>query len=160
MLLVTMNIVLTHELGVFDSNDQMEMIKLQTQRRVNPTGSDYAYEKYKCTEFADDAMAFFTRLKRHPKRIIYRSFNGTTVGDNICAVDGFGFFGGENISYSGMHRGVLVDDTVFDNNVPFGVPRDMWENGYEVRIFNTTRDITLRQADDMLIGKIRVGEDN
>lgn len=162
MLLVTMNIILSYEYGAFDSADQMDIIKQQTQRRVNPTGSSHAYEYEECVEFADDAMAFFTKQKMNPKRIIYRSYNGKTVGDNISAVEGFGFFGfkfNKNVSTSGMHQGVLVDGAVFDNNVPFGVPRDMWENGYEVRIIGTTRDVTLQQADAMMIGKISVGED-
>ena len=165
-LLVTMNIVLTYEAGVFDSSDQMEIIKQQTLRREDRTGSPHAYEKYKCVEFVKDAQAYFRRLGKNSQKITYDSYPGRTVsrygrmGGNICAAQGFGLFGlglgdGDNISEDGHHEGVLVDGVAYDNNVPFGVPRKLWEQGYEVAptdqpgIF-----INLRQAHDGKYGKL------
>ncbi len=61
-LLITMNVALTYEAGLFDSSDEMDIVNLQTQRRANPTRSGYAYVNYRCVEFAQDAESFFRRL--------------------------------------------------------------------------------------------------
>ena len=138
---------------------ELERVRRETAKRSNPTGSTYAYEKYKCDKFEPDAEAYFRREGKEPRRITYDSFKGKTWGDNICAAPGFGLFGidrGQNISRNGHHEGTLVDGWVYDNNVPFGVPRRLWENGYEVG----PRDkpigvfITLRQAHDQKYGII------
>lgn len=59
------------------------------------------------------------------------------------AADGFGFFGGQNISIGGFHTGVLMDGRVYDNNVPFGVSRTKWENGYMVTSLPEYQEMTI-----------------
>jgi len=87
----------------FDEDTQFAM-DMQLMMDSNPTGSKNAYQIFKCDEFATDAMTYFkTKAKgKQPQRITYRSRSRRTVGDNIMAADGFGFFGGRNISISGF----------------------------------------------------------
>ena len=47
---------------------------------------------------------------------------------------------------NGHHEGVLVDGRVYDNNVPFGVPRAMWENGYLVTAWPEYIEMTIGHA--------------
>lgn len=121
-------------------------MEIQLAVKSNPTESDNAYRVYRCVEFADDAAVAFRRRGKQPQRITYRSRRLRTVGDNIMAVSGFGFFGGANISYSALHVGILVDGRVYDNNVPFGVTRAAWEEGYEVTSFPEFKVMTIGYA--------------
>jgi hypothetical protein len=50
-----------------------------------------------------------------------------------------------SISAWGHHEGVLVSGRVFDNNVPFGVSRAVWEDGYEVYV-NGVGEMTIRTS--------------
>src|SRR4051794_3138638 len=74
------------------------------------------------------------------------------VGGGIShrhAVVGGGVIARGDRGVGGMHMGVLVNGVVYDNNVPFGVPQDMWENyGYYVIALITQEELTLRQADE------------
>jgi hypothetical protein len=121
---------------------------MQLTMQSNPTESQWAYQNLKCVEFADDAMTFFRTKGRgkQPQWITYRSRSRRTVGDNIIAANDFGFFKGKNISSSGFHKGVLVDGRVYDNNVPFGVSRTAWENGYLVTAFPEFQEMTIGYA--------------
>jgi hypothetical protein len=133
--------------GALLLNGDDPSVELNSDRRLNPTCSPHAYQNFQCTQFANDATAYFVGKKREPERITYDNILGKTYNDFITAVEHFGVFGGETISMNGHHEGVLVDGQVYDNNVPFGVPRVMWENGYLV-IPKTNPDqvLTLRQA--------------
>lgn len=71
---------------------------------------------------------------KQPQRIIYDMKPNMGPG-MIVASDGFGFFGGQTISVNGHHEGVIYNERVFDNNVPFGVPRPKWEEGYQLFIY-------------------------
>jgi hypothetical protein len=145
--------LLAEELGLFGS-DERELIQLQVaEGNKGPTRSPYAAENKKCVEFAQDAMDYFTREGLRPRVITYDSYRHKTTGDNIMAADDFGFLGGDNISINGHHEGVLVDGFVFDNNVPFGVPRRDWEHGYLVTpIDRAPVELTLREANDQKYG--------
>lgn len=113
---------------------------------LNPTGSQWAYENYKCDEFAKEAVEYFVRRGDQPKLIVYRSRSRRTVGDNIFAAPGFGRFGGQNISVTGLHMGVLVNGRVYDNNIPFGVSRTAWETGYLVTSWPEYVEMTIGLA--------------
>jgi hypothetical protein len=148
---------------IFLTGDECTTMQMQADKASNPTGSTNAYQLYRCAEFADDALEYFKKSKKttveEPKRIIYRSYPGMTVSDAICAVPGFGWVGmtgvnGYSVSYGGMHQGVLYNGQVYDNNVPFGVPRTMWENGYTVLPISTMKEVTLRGAHILGIGII------
>ena len=146
----------------YATSREMERVKTETANRSNPTGSPNAYEKYKCDLFEVDAEVFFRNRGKSPRRITYDSFPGKTwgsYGGNICAIPGFGLFGidgGQNIAVNGHHEGTLVEGRVYDNNVPFGVPRKMWENGYEVGPRDKPLGVffTLRQAHNKKYGVI------
>ncbi|MEW6161409.1 MAG: RHS repeat-associated core domain-containing protein, partial [Verrucomicrobiota bacterium] len=116
--------------------DTQFAMDMQLMMQSNPTGSKWAYENLKCVEFATDAMAYFqtnTRRRGQPQRITYDMNPGMGPGF-IMAKENFGFFGGQTISLNGHHEGVLHDRRVYDNNVPFGVSRTNWEEGYELFI--------------------------
>jgi hypothetical protein len=147
--------LLAEELGL-TGGDIIDTIQTQTVQRANPTKSANAYENYRCTFFARDAMQYFQRNGENPKIITYDSYPGKTWRDYICAADGFGLFGGDNVSINGHHEGVLVNGEVYDNNVPFGVPRALWEAGYEINpVDNIGSYLNLREADTMKYGKIK-----
>jgi hypothetical protein len=147
---------------VLTGDDATPDIELQAEQRLNPTKSSHAYQHGECIDFANDAVVYFAKMHKDAKKIKYRSVPGRTVGSmggNICAAPGFGFFGaagGQNISINGYHEGALVDGLVYDNNVPFGVPRRMWENGYEVKPIDRIGYLTLFSADKLLYGNIWV----
>jgi len=147
--------LLMEELG-FGGGDTVATMQTQIAQRDNPTRSTYAYQNYKCVQFAQDAKKYFTQKGQNPQIITYDSYKDKTVGDNIVVVQGFGFFGMlgfQNISVNGHHEGVLVGGEVYDNNVPFGVPRTLWENGYLIGPRDRPgTDLTLRQAHDYKYG--------
>jgi RHS repeat-associated protein len=137
-------------------------MEVQVGLRSNPTGSRYAYEKERCIEFADDAIKSFRRRGENPKRITFQN-NPAKTFYNIAAARGFGLFGVlgspyDNVSIGGYHEGVLVKGCVFDNNVPFGVPREAWEQGYEIMTRFDFRIITIGEANRTGAGKIEVKE--
>ena len=110
-------------------------MEIQVGLRANPTGSAWAYKNEHCTDFAKDAEKVFRERGEAPQRITYDSFRRNTREGLINAKQGFGYFGIMNInpiSRNGHHEGVLVKGRVYDNNVPFGVPRLAWEEGYEI----------------------------
>ena len=155
LLSATLTLFLAQELGFFPG-DSVNLMQARTRHRDNPTKSSKAYVKYKCDEFARDAKQYFIGIGLEAEIITYDSYSGRTVGDNINAVDGFGLFGGQNISINGHHEGVLVEGEVYDNNVPFGVPRRLWENGYEIcPIDMRSNYLTLRQAHELNYGVIK-----
>lgn len=137
--------------------DTQFAMDMQLMMQSNPTDSKWAYQNLKCTEFATDAMTYFrtkgTRGKQ-PQRIIYDVNPGMSRGW-IVASDGFGFFGGQVISENGHHEGVLYDKRVFDNNVPFGVSRTKWEEGYELFILGQG-EMTIGESARKGFGTIKV----
>jgi hypothetical protein len=145
--------------GLLLLNGDDPSIEQSTDRRLNPTGSPHAYQNYKCEQFAADAYTYSLSKGKKPQRITYDSYTDKTFRDRILAIEGFGVFGtfpgGGEISYNRHHEGVLVDGMVFDNNVPFGVPRAMWENGYIVSPKDKPDTfLTLRQAHILKYGEI------
>ena len=131
-------------------------IEVQTQLQLNPTGSEHAYKLGECVEFAADAVEYLRRKGEAPKRIKYDSLPGLTRGDFIYCKEGPWFFSGRTIASNGHHEGVLLAGRVFDNNVPFGVPRSLWESIYLVAPINQAGEITIGEADRTGYGKIKV----
>lgn len=119
---------------------------VQLAVRANPTGSEWAYENLMCVEFATDAIEFLQKRGGNPRRIVYQTLPGNSPG-LIMAKKDFGFFGGSNvpISENGKHEGALDEGRVYDNNVPFGVSRLAWENGYELFIIGAG-EMTIGEA--------------
>jgi len=134
-------------------------MEIQVAVESNPTGSKHAYENLKCVEFAADAMTYFQEKKdANPKRIIF-DISLTKTPGFIIPIKGFGFFGMIDpppaIAENGHHEGVLVAGRVFDNNVPFGVPRAAWENGYELFVIGVG-EMTIGAAAAAGHGTLRV----
>ena len=124
--------------------------------RLNPTGSQWAYQNKKCVEFAVDALDVLKKRYEDDdvKRIIFDMPAALTPGF-IMAKEGFGLFGGQAISDWAHHEGVIHNGRVYDNNVPFGVPRLAWENGYELFVYGVG-ELTIGQAAALNLGTIRV----
>jgi len=125
------------------------------------------YDNFECKKFAISGARFLNDKGRREgkdwKILKYKSNYGMTVGERIMAREGFGRFGGEPISESGVHYGLLYavkgersTETVTDNNV-FMVPRKTWENGYLVLPRATPwLFVPIGSAESRGIGYIRV----
>ena len=150
---IAATLLLMQQIGLGPS-DLMQTIQTQTNERSNPTGSPHAYENFECDAFANDAMTYFLEEGKQPQRIVFSAYAGKIRLDEIKAI--IGLFSGYVISTSGYHEGVLLDGEVFDNNLPFGVPRDIWEGGYVVSPVDLDRGnyVNLRQAYDRKEGSL------
>jgi hypothetical protein len=107
------------------TSQEFETIQTQTAQRANPTRSHFAYQNFQCDSFAADAKRFFQNEGDNPQVIRFQAYPVKIKQDAIWAA--VGPFAGIVISESGYHEGVLVDGNVYDNNLPFGVSRRMWE---------------------------------
>lgn len=150
---IAATLLVMQEIG-FGPGDIVDSIQTQTTQRANPTESAYAYQNFECDAFANDAKIYFLKEGKQPQIICYYAPPATIKKDEIRAVAGL--FSGLAISESGKHEGVLVDGEVFDNNLPFGVPRTLWESGYVVspNAMAFGNFINLRQANDLNYGVI------
>jgi RHS repeat-associated protein len=115
----------------YETSQELERINTQTAQRANPTGSSHAYHNLECESFATDAKKYFKEKGDEPEFIRFQAYEGKIRGDFIWA--SLGLLSGKMISESGSHFGCLVDGRVYDNNVPFGVSRRVWEK-YSYRV--------------------------
>lgn len=106
-------------------NQEFERIKTQSQQRANPTGSKFAYQNFECDTFAGEAFKFYKNDGKDPQIIRFDAYRSSIKQDAIWAT--VGVFAGKQVSQAGFHEGVLVDGKVYDNNLPFGVSRRLWE---------------------------------
>ncbi len=127
-------------------------------------------ELFECYKFVEEAADL---MKRKGKRemsdwwiIYYKSADPVWSANwkgEIWADNGFGRYGGQKISETGIHYGILVrfmgeliNDLVSDNNVLL-VPKRAWTSGYMVydRPFPPRSFIAIRQAADKGLGEIK-----
>ncbi len=127
-----------------------------------------AYELYECHKFALEAYEYLKKKKYKDLKIIYfipkkdPATGDNFLNENITPEPGFGIWGNVakyspwsvSLALNGCHYGVYHKGTVFDLNVPWGVPSKEWKTKYWVRVNGTHNIMNLQMADDAGYGEL------